>query len=319
VSRRRGRARLVARCYPAAWRERYGEELVELLEDSFGDAALSARAVADLVRGGLRQRWRAAALTWGIARGATPQDRARAGTLGVGVAWALTMVAGLVFAKFSEHWDVLTQPSRRAVPAAAVLTMQAAAVLGVLACASSLIVSRRALMRLVARSGWSRLVRPWRSAAVALFALVVATLALVRWAHHLSAAQRNGASAPYTHAFLAWGVLVGACVVTVVAAAARLAVGLEYSRHELRQLAAVDLLATTALGVVVASTVLWWVSLSGGASHFFARSLGTTTGGVSAPMLLVVLTMTVAFALALWGTRRALGEVPPGELADSLA
>ena len=318
MSRRRRRAQLVARCYPASWRERYGEELVELLEDSYGDAAMSVRAVVDLARGGLRQRWRATALTWGVARGATPEDRARGGTLGVGVAWALTMLAGLLFAKFSEHWDALTPPSRRAVPGAAVITMQAAAVLGALACASTLVVSRRALVRVAARSGWSRVVRPLRPAAVALLVFAVTTGAVVRWAHHLSAAQRNGASARYTHAFLAWGALGAACVLIAVVAAARLAAGLEYSRHELRQLAAVDLLATTALGVVVASTVLWWVSLSGGASHFFAHSLGAT-GGVSLPMLLVVLAMILALALALWGTRRALGEVPPGALADAPA
>ena len=316
MSRRRRRARLVARCYPASWRERYGEELVALLEDSFGDEALSVRTLLDLVRGGLRQRGRAAALTLGVARGATPQDRARAGTLGVGVAWALTMVAGLVFAKSSEHWGALTQPSRRVVPAAAVITMQGAAVLGALACALSLIVSRRALMRLAARSGWSTVVRLVRPAVVALLVLVVATGALVRWAHRLSAAQRNGASAGYAHAFLAWGVLGVACVLITVVAAARLAARLEYSRHELRQLAAVDLLATTALGVVVASTVLWWVSLAGRASRFFTSSVATT-GGASVPMVVVLLTMTCALALALWGTRRALGEVPPGEFVDS--
>ena len=319
MSRRRRRARLVARCYPASWRERYGEEMVALLEDSFGDAALSTRVVLDLVRGGLGQRWRVTTLTLGLARGATPQERARAGTLGVGVAWALTMLAGLAFAKFSEHWDALTPPSRRALPAAAVITMQGAAVLGGVACALSLVVSRRALKRSAARSGWSGLVRPLRPVVVALLVLFVATGALVRWAHHLSAAQRNGGDPRYAHSFLAWGVLGAACVLIAVVAAARLAARLEYSRHELRQLAAVDLLATTALGVVVATTVLWWVSLSGGASRFFAHALDTTTGGVSAPMVVVVLTMTCALALALWGTRRALGEIPLGELVDSPA
>ena len=52
------------RIYPAAWRARYGDELVELVADT----GLSSRALLDIVRAGLAERARAArtALIGGI-------------------------------------------------------------------------------------------------------------------------------------------------------------------------------------------------------------------------------------------------------------
>lgn len=61
---RAGVAGLLLLAYPAAWRERYGNELLTLLEDE----PLTARAALDVVAAGLRQRGHVArrALTGGV-------------------------------------------------------------------------------------------------------------------------------------------------------------------------------------------------------------------------------------------------------------
>jgi hypothetical protein len=48
----------VLRWYPAAWRRRYGEELVAMLDDTYGDDKPPRRARLSLVRSGLTQRIR---------------------------------------------------------------------------------------------------------------------------------------------------------------------------------------------------------------------------------------------------------------------
>jgi hypothetical protein len=51
-------AQRVLRWYPAAWRRRYGEELIALLDDTHGDDDLPRRARLSLVSSGLIQRIR---------------------------------------------------------------------------------------------------------------------------------------------------------------------------------------------------------------------------------------------------------------------
>jgi hypothetical protein len=46
------------RWYPAAWRRRYGEELVAMLDDTYGDDKLSLRVRMSLIRSGMTQRVR---------------------------------------------------------------------------------------------------------------------------------------------------------------------------------------------------------------------------------------------------------------------
>jgi hypothetical protein len=51
-------ARRVLRWYPRDWRRRYGDELVALLEDMFGDEPLSVRCRMSLCRSGTIERIR---------------------------------------------------------------------------------------------------------------------------------------------------------------------------------------------------------------------------------------------------------------------
>jgi hypothetical protein len=49
-------ARRVLRWYPTAWRRRYGQELIAMLDDTHGDDKLPRRARMSLLRSGLIQR-----------------------------------------------------------------------------------------------------------------------------------------------------------------------------------------------------------------------------------------------------------------------
>jgi hypothetical protein len=51
-------ARGVLRWYPAAWRRRYGQELIAMLDDTHGNDKLPQRARMSLLRSGLVQRIR---------------------------------------------------------------------------------------------------------------------------------------------------------------------------------------------------------------------------------------------------------------------
>jgi hypothetical protein len=74
----------ILRWYPAAWRRRYGEELVAMLGDTYGDDRLPVRVRVSLVGSGIAQRVRrlrkhsntyagysiACAVVWAIVLGA---------------------------------------------------------------------------------------------------------------------------------------------------------------------------------------------------------------------------------------------------------
>lgn len=308
MTRRARRARLVSWSYPPSWRARYGEELLCLLEDTHGEHPMSPRAWASLVAAGLTQRGRAAGVVAGLTGADGARDRARAGTLSVWWAWLVFVLAGSAFAKFSEHWDVVTRPAQRAVPSTAMTVMQGAAVVGALVWLAVAVTSWRALVRVARRMGPARMLRLLRPALVAVAVVLSSTGVLVEVAHHLSASQRNGASAWYGAGFLAWATL---CSVGVVVASGavlgRIALRLEYSRRELRILAGLDVAAMAVMGVIVVSMIVWWASIAGAASRFFTTTaLGATGTGASVPMVLFALMMAAGLALATSGTRRAL-------------
>jgi hypothetical protein len=48
----------ILRWYPAAWRRRYGEELIAMLEDTHGNDKLPPRVRMSLIRTGLKERIR---------------------------------------------------------------------------------------------------------------------------------------------------------------------------------------------------------------------------------------------------------------------
>jgi hypothetical protein len=97
------RAERLLRCYPRAWRERYGEEFTALLLDEFAERPRSPRRTADVVTSGLLARAEHAGLT---GEGLTPERRLRAGLAVMGCALAAFLVLGLsVWSQLLVSWQ----------------------------------------------------------------------------------------------------------------------------------------------------------------------------------------------------------------------
>jgi hypothetical protein len=97
------RARLLVRCYPAAWRARYGEEFVQLLLDEMSEHPRSLSRTADVVRSGLVARLASAGLTGDTLE---PQQQVRAGLGALGLAVSAFIAAGVsIWAQLTIGWQ----------------------------------------------------------------------------------------------------------------------------------------------------------------------------------------------------------------------
>ncbi len=132
--------KLLLRAYPRRWRERYGEELLALLETE----PLTWRVRADVLRSGLGERL----------RGSGPAPRR------VLWAWSLFVIGGIAFQKTSEHWQVVVPGPDRAVPTAAFDTVQVAAAIGSAAVLAGVALAFPAFLRDLRSGGWTALRRP---------------------------------------------------------------------------------------------------------------------------------------------------------------
>src|SRR5581483_7891521 len=88
------------RCYPRAWRERYGGEFLAMLDDLYRDGRMPVRAWCSLAWHGCAERVRAA----GLHDDRSADAQRQAGALVVLCAWGFVVLAGGSFAKYSEHW-----------------------------------------------------------------------------------------------------------------------------------------------------------------------------------------------------------------------
>jgi hypothetical protein len=177
--------------YPRSWRERYGDELLALLETE----PLTWRVRANVAAAGLRERL----------RGSGPAE------LRVLRAWSLFVIGGIAFQKTSEHWQVVVPGGDRTVPGAAFDTVQAAAVIGTVAVLAGIALALPSFPSDLRSGGWTTLRRPILNAsavtAVAAAALVVfatdhdivapsvfiafALYSLFAWTHAATAAAKR--------------------------------------------------------------------------------------------------------------------------------
>ena len=291
------------RCYPRAWRDRYGEELQELIVATSGNGALPMRVRLDLARGGMRERLRSV----GFGSGIPPAERARAGTLLVLCAWAVMLVGGGVLQRFSENWREVTPLADRGLPGVAYDALIFAAALAGIAVLAGMALALPRLVALLRGGGWRDLRAPIGRALEATALAIVATVAIMIWAHGLDSAQRNGHDLAYGIGFLAWGVAAVACLLswTVVAvqAARRLTPSMAWLRSEtaLAAVAAVCMVATTI------ATAVWWAALASSAPWALG-DLSQGSGGriVTMPLLLAGVLMAIGAGLGMIGAAHAL-------------
>jgi len=302
--------RRVLRWYPASWRERYGDELIDLLDDTYGDTPLPVRARWAIVCAGLNERCRDAGVV-----GATPprDDRVRGGALIILVAWSLFVVAGSGFAKYSEHWSAVTPHADQLVPTVAFDIVQGAAYVATATCVVAAFISWPSFWRFARREGIGPVLRRVRPAVVAVVVSVLSTAVIVVVAHHLGATNRNAAG-PYGVFALSWAALLVLCLGTVVVTIGRVVLRLDYSTRQRRYVSMAASMAMLAMVAIFVSTLVWWIAIAQHASWFFASGV-VGRPGISAPMAMVVCAsiMLVGVVIAIWGVRRlslgALGDL----------
>ena len=290
----------ILRWYPPVWRDRYGDELVALLEDTYGGTPPPRRARLGLVRAALVERLRQAGLS-----GGDPADQVRSGSVMVLWAWAAFVVAGAGFAKFAEHWDAATPPAARRLPADAYGAVQWAAGVGAAAVAVAIVVTLPALIRFLGDGGWRQIRRPVGRAAIVAAATAVATVGLVAWAHHIGPAQRNGPLVPYAGAGALWALMVVASIGTCTAAATSAARRLRLDRRVTVALGVLALLAALAMVAIAVGTLVWWGAVAVHAPWFLSGEPLGVAGSPAPPLLVGAgLLMALGLAVAAGGAHR---------------
>lgn len=130
-----GRAARLLRCYPRAWRDRYGDEFAELLISDIEERPRSAARTLDVIRGGLLARCTVAGLggapigdTLGAPVQAGPAGRhvtASLATLGCGLAVFLWFGAAM-WSQLTIGWEWTSAPGTASVAACATVAMSVA-------------------------------------------------------------------------------------------------------------------------------------------------------------------------------------------------
>jgi hypothetical protein len=290
--------------YPDSWRERYGDELAALLEETYGERPIPLRQRASLLKGALVEHVHAS----GFSANAEPEARVRAGALLVLCSWAVFMVVGSAFAKYLEHWDLATPAGARWLPADAVDAVTWAAALAVALIALGALLVAVPVARSVRTEGWGDFGRAMGVAAVLVAIALAATGAVVLLAstqvHHSSPSRGGfGALGVWSLTLLA---ALAACVRAAIAAAGRVKLRGALLRAE----------ASCALGVflcmvmVLAGTATWWAAIALHAPSFLGTSLGPfgTWGSVAPPVMIGITgAMLVALLAAAAGAWRILG------------
>jgi hypothetical protein len=302
VRRRSDPSRLL-RWYPQAWRDRYGDEFVALLEDCSSDRRLTLAARSAIAGSGMRERARHVGL---FGDTSAPRERVRAGFLLVLCAWSMYVVAGASFSKLSEHFDSHVSAESRALPWGAFDVVQKVAVLAAILVGVGAVVAIPALTKFLRAGGWPTISRHVRRATAVTATALIASVGLITLAHSLSSAQRNGDDWPYTAAFVLWAVLIVATLalwtITAVVVARRLA--LTRSALAIETLLAGAL--TAAMVAMTAATAIWWTAIAADAPWFLHGTPPGSAGSAFEPRLALTMALMISAVIAaIYGTVRA--------------
>jgi hypothetical protein len=288
--------------YPQRWRDRYGDELVVLMEDTLGDKEPTPAFRWSIARAGLAQRARSGGWRGDDASAAV---RVRAGALIVLVAWVAVSVGGAVFAKVSEHYDAALPAAHGSLAHAAWLTVVGCAATATIAILVGGIVAVPAFVRAVCGKQVAGLGGHLVRAVAATLVATVATAGLVAWAHTLTAADRDAPAWPYASAFLLWGSLMALAMVAWCALIVAVASRVTFTRAELAAEAALALVVAIAIVAITAATALWWKAMSDEAPWFFhGAETGAHGSTIDIRLLAAVAVMVVSAVCASYGVVR---------------
>ena len=290
--------------YPQAWQRRYGHELMALMEDNHPNGRVPWRRRLEVARAGSTERLHA----WGVFGPAPDPVRGiRAGSVLVLWAWAAFVVAGTAFAKMSEHWQPAVPANSQFWPNAGFWAVVGAAVAGLTAFATAGAVCAAPLWGLLRQGGWRAAGRPLYLAVTLSSVVAVALVALSRWAHHLSDAQRNGADGLYSAVVLMFAALTVSALAFWCVTAARLFAQVELSARQVRLCGRLALVVFGLMLVITAGVAAWLSAMAVRAPQFlFGGTPGHVAGGVPPNLATVAVIMVAGLAVGVAGAHRAL-------------
>ena len=287
--------------YSPAWRSRYGDELVALMEDTFAGERVPLRDKLGIVCSGISEHLREIGLE---ASGSHPGEQVRAGSLLVLCAWALFVIASGGFAKFAEHWDAAMPQGERWLPGGAYHTVAWAGGVGAVVVLVAGAVTLPAFTRFVREGGWTQVRRPVLRALVVSSTAFLMSIGVIAWAHHIGSQQHNGGWWPHGVLVL-WALVfsdaIGSCTAAAVSAARRL----QLSPRVLRLEGLLALLVTLAIIASIGGTLVWWGAVATDAPRFFSADVFGAIGS-TAPlaMIIVGLLMLAGLVIAISGAGR---------------
>ena len=296
------------RWYPPAWRERYGDELIALMEDEMGDQGPSVTSKLSIARAGLRERCHEVGL---VGDQLPPAERIWAGSLLVLCAWTVFVLAGASFSKTSEHFAQAVPLGSRTMPQDAFDVVAALGVAGLALVGLGAVAVVPAFVRFLRGGGWPA-IRGHILGAIALTAVMSGSLVpLASWAHHLTEVQRNGGDGIYSAAITVWALLVAVTLAQWTAAGVAAARRIELSQS-LVSLEAVCAVALAGVMVVITvATGLWWGAMANSAPWFLSGTAAGTRPSPFTSQLVVTMTMMLAAVLvAGYGTFRVTTASP---------
>lgn len=243
------------RWYPRAWRDRYGDELTALIEDTLAGASPTAAMRLSIARAGLAERARSGGWT---GRSASPEVQVRAGALVVLCGWTAIVIAGAAVAKLGEHFDATLPPSAGTAATNAWRAVEVAAVAASIAVVLAAALALPGFLRARRQRRYPDLGHLLGAAALATALAGAATAGLVAWASTLSVTARESADRTYALAFLGWSALVALCVVSWTNVAVAAGGRITFTRAELAGESALALVVAVCMTVVAGATAVWW-------------------------------------------------------------
>jgi hypothetical protein len=233
------------RWYPRAWRERYGEELLALIQDSLQEGRPAWRLQPGVIWGGLRERGRQAR---------------HAATASFKAAWSdngiLTFAAGLICALGLDGVTSVSSAARTWQPVALDAALAAIALTGALVLAGGLI-ALPALVRFLRAGGWPKIRRRvgWAAGVTALAVGSVVFVSGSGWqtSQNVSWAVLAGLLVTY----LATTAAIGLWSATATATARHLTLA---PRVRAAQLMLGAVLPTAVSAMIVTANLWWWVT-----------------------------------------------------------
>lgn len=290
------------RLYPAAWRDRYGDEFAALLDDCPSSLAL----VFDVLLGALDARLRRSALTGKVF---DMVARIRATAIAVFCAYIAFVVAGIGYQKLSEYEDFTAAGQAHPLVGlahGAIVVGAGVALLAVLA--GGLPLAFAALRDALAHR---------RRDVLALFAVpVIAFAALVVYGFVALQIANQGGAQSGKHLFLG---LIAILVLGAIASSAAVSLAIARSQigERLYRFALVPTIITAlAMAVMFVADLAWGLGLRASEPALFAGDGGIVGTSTAASWLVQTLIMGIAAAVALYAVSRTL---PPRHATARLA